>query len=379
MEHPLRLPSRLLALTAVLALVSACGGTTNSSTSAGCDLQIGFFGALTGDSANLGTNIRDGVKLAVMEYNTKSPKCNVSLAEFDSQADPAQAPALAKKAIDTKNLIGLVGPAFSGESKAAGPALDEAGIPWITTATNPALAGNGWTTFHRILGNDGTQGPAAAQYLQQNLAAKRVFAVDDSSEYGKGLADIVRTKLGSAVVGSDNVQVKQVEFSATVAKIRSSGADAVYYGGYYAEAGLLLKEMRAGGLTAKFVTGDGAKDPGFVVAATPAAAEGAVMTCPCLPEDQAGDFAVRYRKAFSNDPGTYSAECYDAAQSLLAGITAGQTTRPQLAKFLTTYQAQGVSKKLGWDAKGEPTDSAVWSYVVKKGKITADQKITVTQ
>ncbi len=368
------------AAAAVLALVTACGGTTRSADDGAaadgpCAVQIGFFGALTGDSANLGQNIKNGVQLAIDEHNATKPTCTVKLAEFDSQADPAQAPALAKKAIDTKDLVGLVGPAFSGESKAAGPLLDEAGLPWITTATNPALADNGWKTFRRILGNDATQGPAAADYIQNELGSSKVFIVDDASEYGKGLADIVKAELGAKVVGSDRIQVKQIEFTPTATKIRSSGADVVYFGGYYAEAGLLVKEIRGLGLDVKFVTGDGAKDDGFVVAAGDKAAEGAVITCPCLPAEQAPDFAKNYQKAFSAEPGTYSAECYDAAKAFLAGIDAGSTTREKMNEFLGTYQGEGVSKTLGWDDKGEPTSGVVWSYRVEGGKIVADKEI----
>ena len=41
---------------------TASGGSTSGTK---CDLQIGFFGALTGDAANLGINIKNGADLAV--------------------------------------------------------------------------------------------------------------------------------------------------------------------------------------------------------------------------------------------------------------------------------------------------------------------------
>ncbi len=368
--------SRVLAIGLSLVLVAACGGTSDAPKDSACSVKLGFFGALTGKYANLGQNIRDGVKLAIDEYTAAAPNCAVSLVEFDSQADPAAAPSLAKKAIDTEELVGLIGPAFSGESKAAGPALDEAGLPWITTATNPALATNGWRTFHRILGNDATQGPAAAAYLTGELGAQRVFLIDDASEYGRGLTDLVKRDLGQTVVGSDVITPEQTEFTATVTKIRSVNADAVYYGGYYAEAGLLVKAIRAAGLRSRFISADGSKDEGFIVAAGAKAAEDAILTCPCIPLTEAGGFADRYRAAFATEPGTYSAECFDAAAAFLAGIKAGNTTRAQLTTFLSTYRAPGVSKTLGWDAQGEPRDKVVWTYRVKDGKILPEKKIS---
>jgi len=220
-----------------------------------------------------------------------------------------------------------------------------------------------------------TQGPAAATYLKDVLKAQTAFVVDDASEYGKGLAEIVAKGLGSDVVGRDTVQSGQTDFSATVTKIRSSKAAAVYYGGYYAEAGLLLQQLRRAGSDVQFVSDDGAKDSGFVTAAGAKAAEGAVITCPCLPAEKAGTFFADYQKAFGTQPGTYSAECYDAATALLAGIDAGKTTRSAMNEFLSGYQAQGASKKLGWDAKGEPTSGVVWAYRVTGGKIVADRAI----
>ncbi len=368
---------------AALAL-AACGGTSGGSNTAGgsgggkkCDQKIGFFGALTGDAANLGQNIQNGAKLAIDQYNAANASCKVTLVPFDSQGDPAQAPGLAKKAIDDKTVIGIVGPAFSGESKAADPLFNEAGLVAISaSATNPALAQNGWKTFFRVLGNDASQGPAAAKYIQTVLNAKKVVVVDDASEYGKGLADIVKQSLGSAVVATDTIQQKQTDFGPTVTKIRSSGADAVFFGGYYAEAGLIKKQMADAGVKATFVAADGVKDDGYITAAGAKAAEGTIITCPCLPPDKAsGTFYADYKKAFNAEPATYGAEAFDAATILLDGIKSGISDRAKMIDFVKSYDKPGVTKQLKFDAKGEPANVTVWAYKVQGGKIVPDQEI----
>jgi branched-chain amino acid transport system substrate-binding protein len=366
---------------AALAL-TACGGTTGGSSgnsaggSSAKELKIGFFGALTGDAANLGQNIQNGVKLAVDQYNAKNPKVKVSVESFDSQGDPAQASGLAKKAIDDKAVVGIVGPAFSGESKVADPLFNEAGLVAITpSATNPALADNGWKTFFRVLGNDNSQGPAAAKYINDVLKAKKVVVVDDASEYGKGLADIVKQNL--TPVASDRIQVGQTDFGPTVTKIKSSGADAVFFGGYYAEAGLLKKQMTDAGVTATMVAADGVKDPGFVKAAGVKAAAGTILTCPCLPADKAGGtFFEDYKKAYGAEPATYSAEGFDAAKVLLDGIAAGKTARSDMISFVKSYDQQGVTKEIKFDDKGEPSGVSIWAYKVDaSGNIVPDQEI----
>lgn len=376
--------ARLTAAAAVAAIaVAGCGASdggsdSSSSSDSKCGLKIGFFGALTGDAANLGKNIQNGAKLAVDQYNVKNADCKVELAPFDSQGDPAQASGLAQKAITDTKIVGIVGPAFSGESKVADPLFNQAGIATITpSATNPALADNGWKTFFRILGNDNTQGPAASKYIKDTLKATKVAVVDDASEYGKGLATIVKSDLGSSVVATDTVQQKQTDFAPTAQKIKSSGATAVFFGGYYAEAGLLRKQMTDADLQAvTLVVGDGVKDEGFIKAAGAAAAEGTVMTCPCLPPSKAsGTFAADYQKAFGAEAGTYGAEGFDSANVFLAGIADGKTTRAAMVPFVKGFTGTGASKEIAFDAKGEVTNKVVWAYKVTGGKIVEDQEI----
>src|SRR5207237_10161801 len=114
-----RISWRLTALAGVVALTAAaCGGgggkksTTASSTGGP---KIGFFGALTGDNAQLGINIRNGVKLAIDQHN-KTAKTKVALVQYDSDGDHAQAPQLAQKAISDQ-VVAIIGQAFSGVSK----------------------------------------------------------------------------------------------------------------------------------------------------------------------------------------------------------------------------------------------------------------------
>ncbi len=363
------------ALATAALVLGACGtASTNSTSSSACGLEVGFFGALTGDAANLGINIKQGVQLAVDEYNKKHADCKVALKTFDSQGDPSVAPGLASEAVKDKKLIGIVGPAFSGESKAADPIFNSAGLNLISaSATNPKLSTNGWKVFHRILGNDATQGPAAAKYITDILKAKNVFVVDDASEYGKGLADIVRGKLGTHA-GDDTVQQKQTDFSATVAKVTAANADALFYGGYYAEAGLLVKQLRAAGWKGTFVAADGVKDDGYIKAAG-AASEGTILTCPCLPPDKAAGFSAAYKAEFNSDPATYSAEAFDAANVFLDGIAAGKTTNAAMNAWIASYDKQGVTKRVKFLANGEPAEVSVWAYKVTGGKIVADQEI----
>ena len=62
-----------------------------------------------------------------------------------------------------------------------------------------------------------------------------------------------------------------------------SGADAVFYGGYYTEAGLLVKQLRQAGYKGLFMSGDGSEDPDFVKAAGAGCRQRRGPDRPCWP------------------------------------------------------------------------------------------------
>jgi branched-chain amino acid transport system substrate-binding protein len=381
-------PWRAFALVAILAIVAAaCGDDAGSGGGDGAgggqqaakNVAIGFFGAQTGDNAQLGINISNAVKLAVDEHNKKGGT-QVELKIYDTQGDPAQAPGQANKAIT--EVVAIIGPAFSGESRAADPTFEAAKIPFVSpSATNTQLSANGWQYFYRVLANDGVQGPAVADYIAKKLQAKNVAVIDDASEYGKGLADEVRSKLKGAgvklVVGDsgESVDPRAPDYSSTVNKVKGASADAIFYGGYYAEAAKLVKQLRDGGVTATFVSGDGSLDQGLIDGAGPAA-EGAIATCPCFAgdlsasDDQAAKaFNDAYQAAYNTAPATYSTEGYDAANAVLKAIEAGKTTGADINAFLKTTDFKGVSKQIKFEPNGEVVAGAIYAYEIKGGKI----------
>ncbi len=178
------------------------------------------------------------------------------------------------------------------------------------------------------------------------------------------------------VVDTDTIQTGQTDFSASVTKVRSSKADAVFFGGYYAEAALIVRQLRSSGFEGTFVVADGVKDPGYLDGAK-AAAEGTVITCPCIPaEDPAvAEFAAAYEAEFGGAPGTYAAEAYDAASIFLDGIAEGIDNREDMLAFVNEYDEAGVTKQLTFDDKGEPADVKVYAYTVTDGEIVSESEI----
>jgi branched-chain amino acid transport system substrate-binding protein len=326
---------------------------------------IATAGALTGPNAALGINIKDGAQLAVDEHNKANPDCKIVLKPFDTEGDPQKATQVIPQIINDQSIVGLIGPAFSGETKATGGALSQAGLVSTTaSATNPTLSTNGWHTFFRGLNNDNQQGSAVGKYLVNTLGYKKVCVIQDDSAYGTGLATAITTGLGSAHDASCDAGVKTGErdFSAVISKVSQAKPDAVFYSGYYAEAAPLAQQFHNQGVNVTFVSGDGTNDPQFVKLAG-SAAKGAYLSCPCGPAKD--PLKSDYTTAFNQAPGVYSVEGYDLATILMKGIEEGKKTRPELLDFVKTYDGQGVGKHYSWDANGELKSASIWMYKVQ--------------
>jgi branched-chain amino acid transport system substrate-binding protein len=371
-----------VALAASSLVLAACGGggeetggaPGGGASSAATTVKIGVMGDLTGENSGLVIPLRNAAQLAFEEYNATNPTTKIEMVEYDSQGVPEQATALAQQAINTDKVVGLIGPAFSGESRQVGPILEEGKIPSVTaSATNPNLAENGWKYWHRIVGNDLTQGGAVGDYMTRALGTKKAFVIHDNQEYSKGVADVVAKTLkdGGATVETDVIDPQGSDYASTVNKVKAAAPDAIFYGGYYAQAGRLLKQLRDGGVEAQFLSGDGSLDAGLAKGAGGDNADGAVVSCPCLidPTGKAGPaskkLADAYKAKFNADTAIYSGEGYDAATAFIDAIKAGKTDAESINEYFKTIDVPGVTKQIKFAENGEPAASDVYVYLFK--------------
>lgn len=328
-------------------------------------VTLAMAGPLTGLDATFGSNIRNGAELAVERHNAANPGCQVQLTTFDTGGDPEKAAAIAPQIVDDSSIVGIVGPTWSGETKATGTIFDQAGLVAITpSATSVTLSESGWRTFFRGLSSDGLQGRSLAGYLTNDLGVKKACVVDDSTEAGRGQIRVIAETLGPVVAPGCTISIRKGDrdLSAAVAQIMDASPDAVIYAAYHTEGALLIAQLRQAGFKGLFAGPDGLRDPQFVIAAG-AAAKGTVISCPCGPAPSG--FADNYTKEFGQAPGTYSVEAYDAATILLAGIDSGAVTRPALLDFVSNYSGQGLARSYRWTDTGELTSNLIWIYTVQ--------------
>ena len=365
--------NRVLAVVAAVAIATSSFVAFAPSASAACSgkLKIAYQGPLTGPEAALGINELNGVKFALKKFLDANKSANVDpvVYEVDDQGDPAVAAPIAPKVAAEECVVALVGPAYSGASKVSLPVYLSANLPIITpSATNPTLPTFGKSIFHRAVLTDDYQGPAAARLITSKVKNAAVFLVNDASDYAVGLQKTVDITLAGRVVGKDVTPTGTTDFSATIAKIKKSKANAVFYSGYFSQAAVFVKQLRDSGSKIVFASGDGTLDNQFVKLARKAA-EGALLTAPAIPFETASPKLAAEMVKAGWTPGVYTTESFDAANFFLEAIKAGNTDRASINKYVSTKSSKGLSKTLKFDADGEVSGADVNGFIIKNGKI----------
>ncbi len=373
-------------------LTSSAAASGGASSSSGCSgtgpaYKIGFQGPLSGSDKNLGVAELNGVEVALDQAAAAKNLCfTLSLVQGDDQCATATAPAAAASIIQDSAVLGLIGPSCSGATTATAASYASAGIAMISpSATNATLtqASNNFTTFHRIVPTDGIEGKATADFLAAKY--QKVFVVDDSSTYGQGVAQVVATELKAkgASVDSQSIDATLTDLSSLATKIQASGDTAMYYGGYYAQAGLLAKALNAVGYKGYEISGNGAKDPGFIQSSGATAGNGYYFACGCLDATTAPSavaFNKAYQAKFSTPPSTYSPEAFDATNAMISAISAAQkaggATRASVETAVNALDYKGITTEVKFQPNGEVAQATINLYKVENGAIVLLGDIT---
>jgi len=305
----------------------------------------------------------------------------------DDQGSGTVSPSVATSLVDNSQVIAVVGPSFSGATKAAEPTFSAANLATVSpSATNPALATQGWSNFFRVVADDNAQGPADAQYMANTLHVKSVYVVDDASAYAVGLTQafsneaktLVLTVTSEEVPGTTQCTAgtgSVTEYPAAASKVKSSGADAVYYGGYYCDFADFAKALRAAGYTGQLFSDDGALDPHYVSGAGVSVAAGTLISCPCqdlTTNPAAASFITSFKSLAGFAVGTYSGEAYDATNAIISVLKtlaaskgASSITRQEVVTALHSVMYTGITKSIHFQANGNIAGTAEFVYKVE--------------
>jgi branched-chain amino acid transport system substrate-binding protein len=338
---------------------------------------IGYQGPLSGGEASTGIDEQNAVKYAIKLFEAANKNIKVKLVSIDDQGDPAVAGTVAPGVASNKNVLGVVGPAYSGATIASLPYYKSVNMPVISPSatrvslTDPTSPDFGGPIFHRVVGKDDLQGPALAKYATAGVSNAKVFVFDDQSAYAVPLRGFVEAGLkkvsGASVVGGDSVPNTTTDFSPTIAKIATSGANVVIYTGYYSQAAVFIKQLRDSGSKAVFAGGDGVFNQEFPKLAG-AAAEGSKVTGVGGLAGISAKLEADFKKKMGVSSGVYSVESFDAANILLSGIKAGKTTRVKMLAYVKAYKGKSISgNTIKFDKNGDISYGLFAGFTTKNG------------
>jgi branched-chain amino acid transport system substrate-binding protein len=307
-------------------------------------VTIGIELPLTGADADSATRIKNGAMMAIDDINAAGGAggyhLNVNVLDSGTstagQYDPAQAATNAKKFVADPHVVALVGPQMSGEGKAMTPILSAANLATVTPSstnpdiTDPKFAGQykpgGKAIYFRTVTTDAYQGPNMANYMRDTLKVKSVYILDDSGAYGVGMSNAFEAqakKIGLNVMGHDQLDPKEADYTTVLTKIKGLNPDALYYGGV-AQAGVKVAKqvydimpqiIKAGG--------DGMVDGGILSGVGFPAIEGwyATQASPDAVDDPTNaQWAARFTKTYNMTPALYSITAYDAVMVIADAI-----------------------------------------------------------
>ncbi|MFN2568741.1 MAG: branched-chain amino acid ABC transporter substrate-binding protein [Candidatus Dormibacteria bacterium] len=404
-------PATTLVGALVVTFAAGCGATSTSGGAQGCTGSVTVASDLPtgGSDASTGVPMQNGAQLAVDQANDSKllggctvkyiPKndSSVTLGKHDPQLGASNMTELAGNAA----VVGVVGPYNSSVAQAQMPIANNAGLTMISPGnTNPGLtiAGSnpdintkslrptGTLTYFRVCTTDIPQGHAEAQSALETLNVKKAFVIDDQDTYGKGLADqFLKYFVQGGGTRLDRVSEPGTtkDYRADLNKAKRDGADLIFFGGVSSNGGGILRRDMASILpNAKFLGGDGIVDSEFFTQAGPAA-EGAYATN-VAPEvtklSSAKRFVDDYTAKFHADPGSFSANTYDAMNILLqavkravdanGGRIPGDTKalRESVRRNVADTSYDGAIGHTGFDANGDTTNPLVTLVKATGGK-----------
>ena len=358
---------------------------------------IGYEGPLSGGNQQLGLNMVYAVQLAINNANaTHRLPYVLKMAKFDDQGSSTLSPAQAQAAVANKQLIAIVGPAFSGATKAAEPYYRGAHVATVSPSATAAglVAGFRNNNFMRVVAGDDVQGAADAKFLVNKKGASSVYVINDASFYGAGLAAVFAKSAkadgakvtATTVPGTAQCQdgtASPSEYPAVATSIVAAKPAAIFYGGYYCDFGLLLGALNSAGYSGMIMSGDGSWSPSLISGTSPASAANNVYVSEAGGGNATltGKLASGYTKlaGFSAKNATYAAQSYDATNVILAALAKVyqprfkvKALRERIVLALHRISFRGVTGHISFQSNGDLSAKSIVDFgQVQNGNIVS--------
>jgi branched-chain amino acid transport system substrate-binding protein len=337
-------------------------------------LKIGLAGVQTGPDGEIGAAPIRGSQLAIDEWNAKGGVLGMKIETVvrDDEGKASQAVAVAQELV-AAGVKAVVGHFNSGCSLPASEIYNQAGIVQITPAsTNPQVTERGFEQTFRVCGRDDQQGDVSAKFALDTLKLTQVAVIHNKTAYGQGIAEVFKKTFeskGAKVTLFDGLASEEMDFRATISAIQKSGAQGVFWGGMYNQAGPFFNQLRQAGFKGAFLGGDGIYDPELIKTVGAKADSLYISFGPDFVHAEAAKpFLAAYKQKFNQEAAGYSIYGYDAANILLAAIQkAGTTDAAKVSEALRSQAWSGLMGQTEFDAKGDLKKANFVIWTIRDG------------
>lgn len=324
------------------------------------DVIIAVAGPVTGPLAAPGSEIFNGAKQAAEDINAKGGVNGekVVLSIQDDACDPKQAVSVAN-AIVAAGIKLVDGHFCSGSTMPASDIYNESGVTAMTVSSNPKITERGYQDIFRFGGRDDQQGPAGAEFILKKFAGKKVALLNDRSTYGVGLVDGARAAFTAAnanIAIDEGINPGEKDYSAVVLKLKEADVEAVYFGGYHTEAGLMARQAIDVGYKLSIVGGDGLNTSELASIAGPAAENVFFTFPPDATKTEAGKEIAARMQAKNQSASGWTIYSYAIIEALAEGVKrAGGQDAAKVSEALRAKPVSTVLGDISFDAKGDNT------------------------
>jgi branched-chain amino acid transport system substrate-binding protein len=365
---------------------------------------------MTGSALGQTQTIVNAMRMAVEERGGKVGDLTVTYEALDDATpakgswDEGKEAENAHRAVNDADVVAYMGTFNSGAAKVAIPILNRANLAMISPAnTYPGLTKpgkgesnepdvyypNGKRNYSRVVPADDLQGAVGAKWAR-DLGARRVYVLDDTELYGRGLATVFHQEAkrrGLEVLPADkpdSIDPKASDYRSLALRVRQANPDLVYFGGITQNnAGKLWQDLRQTlGPNVKLMGPDGMFEQAFLDGAGDAAM-GTYLTFGGVPvknyQGKAQDWARRYRDKFRADPEVYAIYGYESANVVLDAIgKVGRRDRAAIRDaIMATKDYDGTLGRWSFDPNGDTTLTTMSGSQVKGPKLEQVEFVTM--
>jgi ABC-type branched-subunit amino acid transport system substrate-binding protein len=183
---------------------------------------VGMLAPLTGEDAEIGKRVSQGVQLAIDKYN-QGGRTPVTLVSYDTKGQLIETARKTACLIDTDRAAVIVGPMLSPTATvAAAMARDRETVLLTPTATDEGIAGIGSNIFQMNI-TLGVQSRKAARYALTNLTIKEFTIISPNTASGAAMAALFREEVeknGGSVFSEQFYEEGANDFSGLFSELR---------------------------------------------------------------------------------------------------------------------------------------------------------------